>query len=91
MLQQWPSGAALSKLMVVSQGDVKCNWWRGWRCMVVAMIMDGVVVEIREMEAVSGNGCRTTVEVKGKMREKSRHSGPIWVRDCVVRTLSRRS
>ena len=44
-----------------------------------------------EMEAVSGNGCRTAVEVKGKMREKSRHSGPIWVRDCVVRTLSRRS
>ena len=52
MLQQWPSGAALSKLMVVSQGDVKCSWWCGWRSMVVAMIMDGVVVEKRESSRI---------------------------------------
>ena len=51
MLQQWPTGAALSKLMVVLQGDVKCSWWCGWRSMVVAMIMDGVV-EKRESNRI---------------------------------------
>ena len=50
------------------------------------MVVDGEWCDA-EMEAASGNGCRTAVEVKGEMREKSGHSGPVWVRDCVSRAL----
>ena len=50
--QRSSGGRALSKSMVVSQGDVKCSWWCGWWSMVVAMNMDGLVVEKRESNRI---------------------------------------